>query len=315
MVVTSVDVARRAGVSRSTVSYILNGQGHRFSPETRALVESAVAELNYIPHSAGRTLVRGHSDIVLLIAPLAANADFARLVDVLTARLYEHGMTLLMRSATSATQSFATVISAVQPRAVVSLAALSHAEENILAKAEVRTFDAARFMSQVGGLNDSVGSSQVDHFRERGFETIRFVRLGPARRNLLQDARERGVQAGCARAGVTLGKPITLDEWGEMPVEQAREIATGTGLACYNDDTAVAVLDAAKEAGRNVPGELGIIGVDNSVAAARSSPHLSTVAFDFEKVYELALNVILESKPLTPHDVVIDTFVVQGGTT
>lgn len=315
MAVTSVDVARRAGVSRSTVSYILNGQGHRFSPETRALVESAVAELNYIPHSAGRTLVRGHSDIVLLIAPLAANADFARLVDVLTARLYEHGMTLLMRSATSATQSFATVISAVQPRAVVSLAALSQAEENILAKEEVRTFDAARFMSQVGGLNDLAGSSQIDHLRERGFETIRFVRLGPARHNLLQDARERGVREECARAGLTLGKPITLNEWGEMPVKQAREIAVGTGLACYNDDTAVAVLDAAKEAGRNVPDELGVIGVDNSVAAARSSPHLSTVGFDFEKVYELALHVILAGQPLTQVHVAIDTFVVQGGTT
>ena len=67
---TGADVARRAGLSRATVSYVLNDTPHQAIPEpTRQRVLAAAAELGYTPSAAGRALRSGHSEVVLLLLP------------------------------------------------------------------------------------------------------------------------------------------------------------------------------------------------------------------------------------------------------
>jgi DNA-binding LacI/PurR family transcriptional regulator len=68
--VTSADVARAAGVSRTTVSFVLNGRpGWSIPDETRNRVLDAARELRYRPRAAARALAAGRSDIVLLSCP------------------------------------------------------------------------------------------------------------------------------------------------------------------------------------------------------------------------------------------------------
>lgn len=67
---TSADVARLAGVSRATVSYVLNNTSAvRISEPTRLRVREAAEELGYVPHAAARSLRAGHSRMVLMPAP------------------------------------------------------------------------------------------------------------------------------------------------------------------------------------------------------------------------------------------------------
>src|SRR3954447_18722682 len=67
---TGADVARQAGLSRATVSYVLNDTAHQPIPErTRQRVLAAAAELGYTPSAAARTLSSGRSDLVLLLLP------------------------------------------------------------------------------------------------------------------------------------------------------------------------------------------------------------------------------------------------------
>ena len=67
---TSSDVARVAGVSRATVSYVLNNTGAvRISDPTRRRVHQAARDLGYVPHAAARSLRAGHSRMVLMPAP------------------------------------------------------------------------------------------------------------------------------------------------------------------------------------------------------------------------------------------------------
>ncbi|MGW1288141.1 LacI family DNA-binding transcriptional regulator, partial [Streptomyces sp. NPDC002586] len=67
---TSADVARLAGVSRATVSYVLNNTSAvRISEPTRRRVHEAARELGYVPHAAARSLRAGHSRMVLMPAP------------------------------------------------------------------------------------------------------------------------------------------------------------------------------------------------------------------------------------------------------
>ena len=71
--VTSHDVARRAGVSRATVSVVLNrSEAVALSPETRERVRRAAAELGYRPNSAGRMLASGSTETIGLIISDAA---------------------------------------------------------------------------------------------------------------------------------------------------------------------------------------------------------------------------------------------------
>jgi len=67
--VTSTDIARMAGVSRSTVSLILNDQDARFSPDTVERVRACATTLGYVRSAAGRALVKGHSDFIVLVVP------------------------------------------------------------------------------------------------------------------------------------------------------------------------------------------------------------------------------------------------------
>lgn len=315
MSATSADVARLAGVSRSTVSYILNGHADRFSAETREQVESAAARLNYRPQSAGRTLARGHSDIVILVTPLAPNADFATVVDVLTARLYEKGLSLLMRSATSALESFTAVVTAVRPAAVIAMAALSKAEEAMLRQAGVPTVDWARITSRPGGMNSAIGALQVDHLIQRGYSEIRFVRLQVSGDNVLESARERGVRERCRQLGIPVGDVLIVDERGDLDPSALSPVVRGTGLACYNDDTAAAVLAAAQRIGRGVPVELGIVGADDSAVARHATPRLTTIGFDHEAFYAFNVDVAMARKRPRAASFSPEVFVVEGGTT
>src|SRR5690606_29882683 len=86
---TSADVARLAGVSRATVSYVLNNaRAVRISEPTRRRVREAARELGYVPHAAARSLRAGHSRMVLMPAPaFPVGPLYRRFIDELQAAL------------------------------------------------------------------------------------------------------------------------------------------------------------------------------------------------------------------------------------
>ena len=101
----SADVAGRAGVSRSTVSQILNGHGHRFRPDMVDRVQSVARELGYRPSIAGRALARGTSDIVITLLPnISLGPRLRELIDRVTDELAQAGRTNLIRLSSGAAQ-------------------------------------------------------------------------------------------------------------------------------------------------------------------------------------------------------------------
>src|SRR5919112_382524 len=85
------DVARAAGVSSATVSYVLSGK-RAVAPQTRAAVESAIAELGFTVNTAARSLRTGRSSLVALIVPDIANPFFAQLAATLQEELRGMGI-------------------------------------------------------------------------------------------------------------------------------------------------------------------------------------------------------------------------------
>src|SRR3954447_23105442 len=96
--VTSADVARAAGVSRATVSYVLNdAPGRALSPETRATVLRVATELGYQPNALARSLKRGRSNTVLLPLPgTPMNSVLSSLFSACTVALAPRGLSLVL---------------------------------------------------------------------------------------------------------------------------------------------------------------------------------------------------------------------------
>ncbi|WP_433510259.1 LacI family DNA-binding transcriptional regulator [Nonomuraea sp. CA-143628] len=315
MTVSSEDVARRAGVSRSTVSYILNGQGDRFRPATREAVERAVAELGYRPQAAGRTLVRGQSDLVLLVMPIAANGRFGQAIDVLTDALAEHGLSLLMRSATSSLESFTAMITTIRPRAVIALSDLTDGEHAVLRATGVRTLDIARATSQPGAWNWTMGRAQAEHLMHRGYRRITYARLSEARNDVLMHARELGVREACRAAGLAEPETITVALRADADLEAIASLPDSTGVACYNDDTAAAALGAARVLGRRVPQDLGFIGMDDTPVATQTTPRLTTIGVDMDTDMRRLAQTVIQQDDSLDFSGVGEYWLVQGEST
>src|SRR3954453_20340343 len=92
---TAADVARHAGFSRATVSYVLNNTPHHAIPErTRHRVLAAASEPAYTPSPAARALANGRSDVVLLLLPdWPIEPAVGLLLEGLSAALAERGLT------------------------------------------------------------------------------------------------------------------------------------------------------------------------------------------------------------------------------
>ncbi|MEU1515109.1 LacI family DNA-binding transcriptional regulator [Streptomyces sp. NPDC005811] len=89
---TSADVARLAGVSRTTVSDVLNDQRvDRYRPDTVERVRQAAAELGYVRSTAGRALVMGRSDFIVVVVPHVTYMRFQDLIEALTSHVEECG--------------------------------------------------------------------------------------------------------------------------------------------------------------------------------------------------------------------------------
>ncbi|MEU8141771.1 LacI family DNA-binding transcriptional regulator [Nonomuraea sp. NPDC048901] len=302
MRVSSKDVAQRAGVSRSTVSYILNGHGDRFNQATREAVERAVAELGYRPHSAGRALARGQSDLVLLVLPISPNSQFSQMADQMTETLAEHGLSLLMCSATASPRSFAAVLTTARPRLVIALSELSEAKRAVLRSADVHALDIAHAISQPGGSSWTAGRMQAEHLMQRGYRRIAYARLTEARDDVLLRAREQGVREACQAAGLDGPQVITVTLRADADLDAIASLPIGTGLACYNDDTAAAALAAARVIGRTVPQELGVVGMDDTPLATQTSPRLTTIGFGLPTSWNRLAQLLLQRHETTDAD-------------
>src|SRR3954469_11295187 len=95
------DVARAAGVSPSTVSYVLSGR-RPISAETRARVKAAIAELGYHPHAGARALASSRTSVLALVVPLRVDVSVPVIMQFVTAvvtaaRTYNHDVLLLTK--------------------------------------------------------------------------------------------------------------------------------------------------------------------------------------------------------------------------
>lgn len=290
MAVTSADVARASGVSRTTVSYVLNGRpGTAISEATRRRVLEAAEQLGYAPSAAARALRRGRSDLVLVVLPhWPIGPVIDTLLDHLADDLAERDMSVLVHH-DRGTRPLADLWRVVTPHTVVGLTSFAPQDVQSMRRAGIRVVSSRTGADHAGvlsytGAQRRIGQMQVEHLVARGRHRVGWA--GPTDRRLTVFAEPRlaGVAEACERAG--LRAPVAADV--ELEVTSARSAATTwrdagvDAVAAYNDDVALAVLAGLRAEGVAVPADVAVIGVDDTPAARLACPALSTISQSIE---------------------------------
>ncbi|WP_029288309.1 LacI family DNA-binding transcriptional regulator [Cellulomonas sp. HZM] len=314
---TSADVARESGVSRTTVSYVLNGKTGVAIPEaTRQRVREAAERLGYTPSAAARALRRGRSDLVLLVLPdWTVGPVIDTLLDHLTAELAERGLSLLVHH-DRGPRRLADLWGAVTPRAVLGLVPFAADDAHAMRQAGIQvvgsTLDADPEPGTFSVPQREIGRLQVEHLAARGHRVLAYAAPSDERLAEFADRRAAGAAAACERLGLpapavrAVGLDVTsasaaVQEWraGDEPV---------TAVAAYNDEVALAVLAGLRAEGLSAPADIAVIGVDDVPVAALAAPPLTTVwqNIDAQATY-LAASVLAAldgaDEPERPDDV------------
>jgi DNA-binding LacI/PurR family transcriptional regulator len=330
---TSADVARLAGMSRATVSHVLNGQIERFSEETVARVRDAAAALGYVPSAAGRALVTGRSNIVVLVVPDVAWTNIQEVIELLTVDLEELGYTLLVHFQGAGTPEASRTrlmhtVETLRPAGLVDLGGLSDRDVRDLAQAGClligRNTDAPRAIHEDPTARNHalIGRLQAEHLCERGFTEMAYAGLGDQRADGWSVHRAAGVADVCRRRGLVYSGRIDVP----MRVLEARsalrEIVRGRssrlGIACYSDEVGIALVFAARALGIGVPDDVGIMGVGGLPLTRLIEPQLTSLNPDLGKGIAPIRHAIARAYGagvVEPEPVAADTYaVIQGQT-
>ncbi|MBF4617485.1 LacI family DNA-binding transcriptional regulator [Clavibacter sp. VKM Ac-2873] len=293
---TSAEVASHAGLSRSTVSQILNGRDHLFAPGTVARVKASAAALGYRPSLAGRSLARGTSDVVITLIPdVTFNPRLRELVDVVSAGLAQAGLTNLLQFVGAQTL-LEDAILGLKPFGVVSLAPLSVEQRRRLLGQGVHLI--VQSTSVQAAIDRAIGSLQAEHLIEAGYDTLGVAAPTAGRERKFALPREEGVTRFASSRGVPIipTLKVALERGGSE--NAVRNLPRKrVGIAAYNDEVALAIIGAGARLGRSIPADLGVIGVDNSSLAQSMTPTITTVDYDIAFSGHAIVEALLRNSP------------------
>ncbi|MET9144316.1 LacI family DNA-binding transcriptional regulator [Streptomyces sp. NPDC004042] len=295
---TSADVARLAGVSRATVSYVLNNTSAvRISEPTRRRVRAAAEELGYVPHAAARSLRAGHSRIVLMPTPAVPMGPlYHGFIDELQGALGRLDYTVVQHGSVGLRgEEAARAWAELRPVAVLlpgtgigpeGVAVLRRSGARAVVTIGPEAVDGAHAV-----LLDhhSVGHRAGTHLYARGRRRIGVV--VPEERGLGVFSRPRleGVRRALGGTDGTVTElPLGYDEESAARLA-ARWRALGLdAVFAYNDEYAMLLMRALQDAGLRVPEETAVVGADDLMLGRLLRPRLSTVHIELPAGRDLA---------------------------
>jgi DNA-binding LacI/PurR family transcriptional regulator len=288
------DVAERAGVSGQTVSRVVN-DSPRVDPDTRARVEAAMADLGYRPHRAARALRTGRTQTLGLVVSTLATVGNSRMLQAVADAASSRGYALTvvtLGTEGDVAAAFAQLAEQGVDGAIVLNEATGRLRGADVDVAGLRLVVVDSPLDDRSGGQRRYGIVETDH--AAGAETAVTHLLGLGHRTVHHLAgpagsfaaaeRERGWRAALAAAGAAEPEFVRGD-WTSASGHGAAStlLAKGaTAVFAANDQMALGLLRGIAEAGRDVPGEVSVVGFDDVADAADYRPPLTTVHQDFD---------------------------------
>ena len=317
--VNSVDVARLAGVSQATVSYVLTGRKDQtIREETRRKVMDAAQTLGYRPNLAARALATGQTRLIALWVPYSYHSVFSHVIEQIVRVAQESRFRVVIvqiAGETGKTLGPSGFLSEWHVDGILAFDATCLVEE--LLDRHVGLPPLVSFGPACSGRTDHVGVDlyegslqAVRHLHEIGCRRIAYAgyhqRLGVGEPRY--DAYHRVMQEIGAEPLVLPLLRGEYDDSYQMVRDHVTAFGCPDGLFCWNDEAAIGANRAFADLGLRVPEDVALIGSDGIRETLYSVPALSTVAQPFEEMCQLAWDFLqrrLKEPSLPPQHILL----------
>ncbi|PZQ89950.1 MAG: LacI family transcriptional regulator [Leifsonia xyli] len=289
------DVAALAGVSHITVSRVLNDYPS-IRPATRERVLAAIAELGYRRNLAARALVTSRTRAIGVLAPEVAQHGPASSVLAVESAARAHGYHPLVTATALEHDATVAALEFLLDQAVEALVVIAP-HETVLAA--IRDLDirvplvTLQAPDRPGGIGvDQVAGTRLatEHLLALGHRSIQHL-AGP------EGSLEAAARLlGYAEAMAGLDAPeVLFGDWGAASGYAAADALSPevTAVVAGNDQMALGLIAGLADAGRQVPGDVSVVGFDDIPEAAFVRPALTTVHQDFALIGRLAVESLL----------------------
>jgi LacI family transcriptional regulator len=320
--VTLMDVAQHCGVSRATVSLVLN-DSPLVAAKTRDRVRQAMTELGYVYNRSAASLRTQHSDAIGVVLTNITNPYFDEFAtgvqDVLTSSA---AVPLLAVSGEDRELQHRLVKSLVERNVdgIVLIPAHGTTPNDLPDLLGTPLVLMARRLNgmdvdYVGAQNRDGGYAAAEHLYSHGCRRIAFV--GGYADSSARDERAAGVEEFLNEHGLRLNSDHSLVCEPARP--QAREAVMWLltedpevdGIICFSDVVAFGVLDAIADMGRSIGSDVRVIGFDDVHAAGLNRPSLSSVAVPARDTGRRAAQLVLERAAGSTESTVREEFPVK----
>jgi LacI family transcriptional regulator len=305
-VATIVDVARRAGVSMSTVSHVVNGTRH-VNPDTVRLVEEAIAFVGFRPNALARSLKRASTDSVGIAISAIGNPYFSDIIGAIETECARLGMMVFLSDTQDDPARELKVVQALHQRRVdgIILArsadpqcrAVTYLHENRIPFVLVDRLLSTRF-DQVGVQNKSSMQLLVAHLLSHGHTRIGYVAGQPG----FSTSRERfdGYRAALRAAAIAFDETLVTS-----PADRTESVAAETrklldlprppsAIAAGNNMALIGAMHALRERGLRVPDDVALVGFDDFEWADYFEPRLTVIAQPCQAIGREAASLLIE---------------------
>ncbi len=313
--ITIHEIAKMLEISPSTVSRALNDHP-RISPKTRSTVKEMALKQGYLPNTLARSLRKGKTKTVGIVVPRINRYFFSNVISGLQEELNKSGYNVTicqtLEEHEKEIESIHTLLNLRVDAIFISLSTgtrdTSHLEELRTRGIEIYMFDRTdRNLSQVNQviLNDYKGAfDTVSHMIDMGYREIWHF-AGPAHLSVYRERKQGYLDA------LEKNRIPNRDEW-IIPDTLTREkgfkimrnlLDSGKkpdGIFSASDFSALGALLAAKDAGIDIPGEMGVAGFANEPFTELINPPLTTTDQDPHSMSRLLAEVFLKRRKKDP---------------
>ena len=302
------EVARRAGVSASTVSRVLS-RPNVVSPDTRRRVLETVEQMGYAPNSIARNLRTRRSNKILVTVPDISNPFFSLIIQGIEGAAQRAGYTVLLGNTQHDERHEERYARMLKRKEADGLIFLGHRLPT--AAAELVDAMAPRCAPVVHGCeyspalgvasvhidNATAAADAMEHLYQLGHRRIAVITgplISPLSRDRLQGATCRARAHGAEEQMIVRHGDFSLESGASIAECLLDHAERPTAIFCFNDEMAIGVIAVAKRHGLRVPEDLSVVGFDDIRFARHIDPPLTTISQPMREIGEGTVRLLLE---------------------
>ncbi|QNG59717.1 LacI family DNA-binding transcriptional regulator [Metabacillus idriensis] len=314
---TIEDVARLAGLSRTTVSRVINNHPYVSESKKRVVLE-AMEDLGYVPNSSARSLRNQKTEIIAVFIPRVLNPFFSQFIESLEMASSERNYQLIVCQTQYSPEKELKYLNLLKTKQVdgVILASLENEWSKIEPFSEYgpivlcNEFEESANVPMVRLDQEYGGYIATKHLIEQGHRQIAYC-CGGHRSNVAR-AREKGFRQAMSEAGYLFVENMAYRdafniEDGKRVFREIRELdQKPTAVFTGADEVAAGIISEAKKSGWHIPADLAVVGFDNQAIAELLDPMITTVQQPVKEMAKKAMDVMIDkinSKTHQSHEI------------